>query len=57
MDIASKVIRVNNRLEDLIYKDCIVYMDDITIFSTSLEEHMISLCKVFAKLKEASLKL
>lgn len=32
-------------------------MDDIIVFSTSLEEHLMSLRKVFAKLKEANLKL
>jgi len=47
----------NNLLEDLIYKDCLVYMDDIIVFSTSLEEHLLSLRKVFAKVQEASLKL
>jgi len=34
---------MNNLLEDLIYKDCLVYLDDIIIYSTSLEEHIMSL--------------
>jgi len=40
---------MNNLLEDLIYKDCLVYIDNIIIFSTSLEEHILSLNKVFQK--------
>jgi len=48
---------MNNLLEDLIYKDCLVYLDDIIICSTSLEEHIISLKKVFQKLRDANLKL
>jgi len=32
-------------------------MDDIIVFSTSLEEHLLSLRNVFAKLQEANLKL
>jgi len=38
---------MNNLLEDLIYKDFLVYLDDIIIFSTSLEEHILSLNKIF----------
>jgi len=48
---------MDNLLEDLIYKDCLVYLDDIIIFSTSLEEHILSLKKVFQKLRDANLKL
>jgi len=48
---------INNLLEDLIYKDCLVYMDDIIVYSTSLEEHILSLKIVFNKLREANLKL
>jgi len=48
---------MKNVLEDLIYKDCLVYVDDIIIFSTSLEEHILSLKKVLKKLRDANLKL
>ena len=34
---------MNNLLEDLIFTDWLVYLDDIIIFSTSLEEHLLSL--------------
>jgi len=40
---------MNNLLENLISKDCLVYQDDIKNFSTSLEEHILSLIKVFQK--------
>jgi len=48
---------MNNLLEDLIYKDCLVYLDDIIIFFTSLEEHILSLKKEFQKLRDANFKL
>jgi len=48
---------MNNLLADLIYKNFLVYMDDIIVYSTSLEEHIMSLRKVFSKLREANLKL
>jgi len=48
---------MNNLLEDLIYKGCLVYLDDIIFFFTSLEEHILSLKKVFQKLRDANLKL
>jgi len=40
----------NNLFEELIYKDCLVYLDAIIIFSTSLEKHILTLKKVFEKL-------
>lgn len=36
---------------------CEVYMDDIIIFSTSLQEHIVSIEKVFQRLREANLKI
>lgn len=48
---------MNNLLEELIYKDCLVYLDDIIVYSTSLEEHIMSIRKVFEKLRIANLKL
>jgi len=33
---------MNNLLAHLIYKNCFVYMDDIIVYSTSLEEHIMS---------------
>lgn len=44
-------------LRNLIGKCCLVYMDDIIIFSTSLQEHVENLKKVFAALRKANLKI
>jgi len=48
---------MNEILKDLIGVHCLVYLDDIVIFSTSLQEHNLSIFKVFDKLREAYLKL
>jgi len=42
----------NNRLN----KNCLVFFDDIIIFSTSLTEHLNSIQLVFSKLAEVNLK-
>ena len=44
-------------LRDLIGKNCLCYMDDIIVFSTSLQEHIESLGKVFQKLRNSNLKI
>lgn len=36
---------------------CFVYMDDIIIFSTSLQSHLVDIAKVLQTLKEANLKI
>nr|CAI5868931.1 unnamed protein product [Callosobruchus analis] len=48
---------MDNVLKELQGKVCLVYMDDIIIFSTSLQEHISNLKKVFQKLKGAGLKI
>lgn len=48
---------MNNILKDFIGKICHVYLDDIIIFSTSLEEHIISVRKIFQTLQNANLKV
>jgi len=48
---------MNFVLKDLINKHCLVYLDDVIVYSTSLNEHLDSLRKVFEKLQEANLKL
>ena len=40
-----------------IYSTCIIYLDDIIVFSKTLEEHLIRLRAVFERLKKAELKL
>lgn len=44
-------------LREFLGKCCLVYMDDVIIFSSSLEEHKKDLMKVMNKLKEANLKI
>lgn len=48
---------INHVLKDLINKICVVYLDDILIFSTSLQEHLNSLQEVFQKLRESNLQI
>lgn len=48
---------INHVLRDFINKICLVYMDDVIVFSTSLEEHMINLDKILKKLDEKGLKI
>ena len=48
---------MNTVLEGLIGKNCMVYLDDIVVFSTSLQEHIESLDKVFQRLSDANLKV
>ncbi|CAD7002024.1 unnamed protein product [Ceratitis capitata] len=48
---------MNNLLQDYINKICLVYLDDIIIFSTYLQEHMNSLRLIFARLQETNLKI
>lgn len=48
---------MNNVLGDYINKICLVYLDDIIIFSTSLQEHLESITKIFQRLKEVNLKI
>lgn len=48
---------MNHILRDFINKICVVYLDDILIFSASLEEHILSLKKVLQRLREKNLKV
>lgn len=48
---------MNNVLREHINKHCVVYMDDILVYSTSLEEHISRLNKIFFTLKQANLKV
>ena len=47
---------MDNVLQGLIGKVCFVYMDDIIIFSTSLQ-HIENLNSVFEKIRNANLKI
>lgn len=48
---------MNTVLDGLIGKDCLVYLDDIIVFNTSLQEHIESLDRVLKRLSEANLKV
>lgn len=48
---------MDNILKGLQNKICFVYMDDIVIFSTSLQEHIDNLKLVFERLREANFKI
>jgi RNase H-like domain found in reverse transcriptase/Reverse transcriptase (RNA-dependent DNA polymerase)/Integrase core domain/Integrase zinc binding domain len=42
---------------DMIWKECLVYLDDILIFSKTLEEHVNRVEKLFYKIANAGLKI
>lgn len=44
-------------LRGLNFKSCLVYVDDILVFSQTFEEHLIHLEQVFSRLRDANLKL
>lgn len=48
---------INHVLRDQINKTCVVYLDDILIFSTSLQEHINSIHEIFEKLRASNLKI
>ena len=48
---------MNNAPQGLIGKHCFVYLDDIIIFGTTIEEHNRNLAIVFQRLRETELKL
>lgn len=48
---------MNHVLQPFMNNICVVYLDDILIFGTSLQEHIISIQKIFNKLREYNLKI
>lgn len=48
---------MNEVLHDFINNICVVYLDDILVFSTSLQEHILSLRRIFQRLSEYNLKV
>jgi len=48
---------MDNVLRGLQNEICFVYLDDIVVFSTSLQEHISRLRKIFTRLREANLKI
>lgn len=48
---------MDNVLKGLQGENCLVYMDDIIVFSTSLQEHLVYLSKIFQRLRETGFKI
>lgn len=48
---------INFVLKDFINKTCVVYLDDILIFSTSIDEHILSLRQIFKQIQDNNLKI
>lgn len=48
---------MDNVLRDLQNVICLVYLDDIIVFSVSLQEHMVNLEKVLKRLRESNFKI
>ena len=48
---------MNSILREFINKICVVYLDDILIFSTTLDEHINSINKIFKTLSKHNLKI
>lgn len=48
---------MDNVLGELVGTICLVYLDDIIVYSTSLQEHTVNLKKVFEKLRASNLKV
>lgn len=48
---------MDNVLRGLQNEICLVYLDDIIVFSTSLQEHMTNLERVFQRLRESNFKI
>lgn len=48
---------MNSVLREFINKICVCYMDDILIFSTSIQEHVSNVKTIFNCLREANLKI
>lgn len=48
---------MDNILRGLQNEICLVYLDDIIIYSTSLQEHLVNLSKIFQRLRETNFKI
>lgn len=48
---------MNFIMRDLLKGTCLIYLDDIIVYSVSLQEHLDKLGKVFQRLREANLKI
>ena len=44
-------------LRGLIWKTCLIYLDDVIVFSTSFDQHLNDLAEVFDRFRDANIKL
>lgn len=48
---------MDNILKEYLHKSCFVYMDDVIVFSKSLQEHLSHLKQIFSKFRQFNLKV
>jgi len=48
---------MNTMLSGMTWRDCLVYLDDIIIFTKGFDNHLIAIERIFTKIREAKLKL
>ena len=48
---------INHALGNLLWKNCMVYLDDILVFSKSFSEHLSDIEEVLQKLRESNIKI
>ena len=48
---------VHQALRGLVFKCCVIYVDDVICYSSNMDDHLKHLGLIFARLKEAGLKL
>ena len=53
---ASFQTLMENILRDLQWKTCLIYIDDIVVFSSDFETHMVRLDEIFERIKTSGLK-
>ena len=41
----------------MIFKDCLVYINDVIVFSKDMDEHIQHLTEIFERFRQAKLKL
>ena len=48
---------MENMLGEQNHRVCVIYLDDIVVFSKSFDQHLIDLAQVFARIQACNLKL
>ena len=55
--VSSFVRLMEEVFRDMLYKDVVIYLDDILIFSRTLQEHLEKVERVLGRLKLVNMKL